>query len=966
MSAIQQLIKSRHRREERNQNRLLRRLGGIVFFVGLIFSVFISLSIIALSFIFADLSKNLPSLETLPLILGPHNGELLRSSRLYDRTGEHLVAILENSGAHGRQYLSLEVENQSTPPDSLINATVASTDPSFWKNPGFTAAIFQNESQPSIPQKLVRDNLLWDQPASFQRTLIELILATQVKSRYGHEKILEWYLNSTHYGHLAYGADAAARVYFAKPATKLSLAESALLAAAAESPSLNPIDAPIAALEAKDRILRLMNEQGMITTDQLQAAFAEELSFQPAKGLSFDIAPEFTTLVVQQASQFIPKELLFRGGLNIITTLDYELQDQVECASSTQIARITNGGEEDIGRPELEECEMARLLPSLQQNIIIPDDQISTSVVVMDPDSGQVLTLAGKNESSHPPGSILTPFIYLTYFSRGANPATLMWDIPASLVEGFSDVQNPDGQFHGPVSIRTAMANDYLVPALQTLHQMNPDQVWRTAQQLGLKDLQIPTGEGAYLLPFQGGAASLIELSQAYGVFASQGSLAGIARDTDDSRDSNLPINPQFLLKVDDIFGREWLDCTEQISDCRPTKRPVITPQLAYLITDILSDETARWPSLGHPNPLEIGRPAAVKIGSTINQDDTWTIGYTPDLVTGVWLGSKGSNQEAKNISTWSAGLWHAVMQYANKDQPVGEFNPPPGISEVQVCYPSGLLPTTECPHLVDEIFTNGNEPTHSDNLYQTFLINRESGRLATIFTSPALIEKEVFMVIPPQAEDWAEQANLPPIPEDYDVLDIDSKKSNNTQITSPSMFSSVKGSVPINGRAAGTGFEFYRLQFGSGLNPQSWFQIGDDIHEQVQNGQLGVWDTSNLSGLYALQLIVTFEDDTVETTAIQITVDNQQPEVEIVYPQDEQRFVLSENDNITILADVRDDLELAEVEFYIDEELVATLNSPPYVYAWKIELGEHILRVRASDHAGNVDNARARIVVEE
>jgi membrane peptidoglycan carboxypeptidase len=966
MSAIPQLIRSRHRREKRGQNNFSQRVSKIVLVVGMVFSLIISLSIIAFSIIFAKLSQNLPSLETLPLILEPQNGGLLQPTRLYDRSGEHIIAILENSGARGRQYLSLGGENQSHVPDSLVSATVASADPSFWTNPGFTTNIFNAGYHPSIPQRLIRAYLLWDQPPSFRNSLIELILAAQVKTQYGPEKILEWYLNSTYYGNLAYGADAAARVYFAKPASKLSLAEAAVLAAAAESPSLNPIDAPIASLQAKDRILNLMYEQGRITADQLHTGLADELSFQTAKDLSFDLAPDFTKLVVEQAADFIPPDLLLRGGFNINTSLDNKLQNQIECTTLTQTVRIINGSNEDIDQPGLEDCEMARLLPSLQLENNSPDRSIDSSVVVMDPNSGQILALVGREQPNRSPGSILTPFIYLTYFSRGASPATLMWDIPASLVEGYSNVQNPDGQFHGPVNIRTAMANDYLVPALQTLSQMNPDQVWHTAQQLGLNNLHIPAGEGGYLLPFQGGAVSLIELSQAYGVFASQGSLAGITQETDDQKDSNLPINPQYVLKVDDIFDHVWLDCTEQITECRPIKRPVITPQLAYLVTDILSDETARWPSLGHPNPLEIGRPAAVKIGRTTDQHDSWTVGYTPDLVTGVWLGTDDSNQEAENISLWSAGIWHAVMQYTTKEQPIEEFIPPTGISEVQVCYPSGLLPTDECPHLVDEIFMNGNEPTHSDNLYQAFLINRETGRLATIFTSPALIDEEIFMVVPPQAQDWAEQTNLPPIPEAYDVLDINPSKSNNAQITSPSMFSTVKGSVPINGRAVGNGFEFYRLQAGSGLNPQSWLQIGDDVHNQVQNGLLGVWDTSSLSGLYALQLIVTYNDETVESTTIQVTVDNHPPEVDIVYPQDEQKFVLSENNAITILADVSDDLELSEVDFYIDEDKVATLQSPPYVYLWEIELGEHILRVRALDRAGNVNDTQIRVFVEK
>jgi membrane carboxypeptidase/penicillin-binding protein PbpC len=391
----------------------------------------------------------------------------------------------------------------------------------------------------------------------------------------------------------------------------------------------------------------------------------------------------------------------------------------------------------------------------------------------------------------------------------------------------------------------------------------------------------------------------------------------------------------------------------------------VITPQLAYLISDILSDETARWPSLGHPNPLEIGLPVAVKIGFTASRADAWTVGYTPNLVVSVWVGYENAEQETINSPNWAAGLWHAVMQYATKDQPVEEFVPPLGISEIQVCDPSGLLPTDECPHIVDEVFASGNEPTQSDNLFQTFLINRETGRLATIFTSPGLIDEEIFMVIPPQAEDWARDADIPQVPEAYDVVDSVQISSPNARIISPDMFSTIEGSVPIIGRAAGSGFNFYRLQYGSGLNPNTWLQIGEDFHEPESNGQLGVWDTTGLSGLYALQLIVSYEDQTVESATIQVTVDNQKPQVDIQYPQDKGIFSLSQNEEITILVEATDDLELAAVEILIDGNLVTSLNSPPYAYPWKLQIGEHILRVRAIDKAGNISDARIGIMVE-
>jgi membrane carboxypeptidase/penicillin-binding protein len=962
MSAIPPIIKSRHRRKERFQKNFSKRLSRIALVVLVLISLIIASGIISVSILFAGQSKALPSLESLPLTLGLENNQLPQPSRLFDRSGIQVIAILENSAARGRDYLSVENSPESSLSASLISATIASAEPDYWTNPLFTLENIQDEVLPTIAQRIIRSNLLIDQPPSLQRLLFERILAAQVISRYGREKVLEWYLNSANYGNHAYGADAAARVYFGKSARNLSLAEAALLAAAAESPSLNPIDAPIAAHERKDLILNLMFEQGLITNDQLEAALDEEIKIQSSKAYTLDIAPDFTKLVIEQAGNFIRPEQLFRGGFDIITTLDFELQNQVECTIETQSTRMVAGTSET----DLEECEMARLLPASKMDSSEENITFHSSVIVIDPNSGQVLSMSGEDGSGHPPGSILTPFIYLTSFTRGASPASMVWDIPANLVEGLTEVQNPDGEFHGPVSLRSAFANDYLIPAIHTLSQMNPDQVWHTARQMGINNLQVPEGDGGLLMPVEGGKADLLEISQAYGVFASQGNLAGISKDEDLPQDSIIPVTPQVVLKILDRIGNEQLDCTENITDCRSIKRPVITPQLAYLITDVLSDETARWPSLGHPNPLEIGRPTAAKIGYTSSREDAWTVGYTPGLVVSVWIGTEESGLEIRNSPDWAAGLWRAVIQYAMKDQPIEEFITPVGISEIQVCNPSGLLPTEECPHLVDEVFASGNEPTQTDNLFQTFLVNRESGRLATIFTSPVLIDEETYMIIPPEAEDWAREADIPKVPDAYDVVVSEQISSLNSSITSPNMFDTVKGSLPIIGRAAGADFEFYRLQYGSGLNPNSWLQIGKDVNEPVRNGQLGVWDTSDLSGLYALQLIVSYADGTVESATIQVTIDNQKPHVNIQYPGEDDIFSLSQEKEFTILVEANDDLEMSVVEIFIDGNLVASLKNPPYAFPWNMRIGEHILRVKAIDRAGNVSDDNIRVVVEE
>jgi membrane carboxypeptidase/penicillin-binding protein PbpC len=320
------------------------------------------------------------------------------------------------------------------------------------------------------------------------------------------------------------------------------------------------------------------------------------------------------------------------------------------------------------------------------------------------------------------------------------------------------------------------------------------------------------------------------------------------------SSDDNSDLDPVTILRIEDNSGRILEDWTETQS------KPIVSPQLAYLTMNILSDEAARWPELGHPNPLEIGRPAAVKWGSTPDKYDAWTVGYIPQFGVGVWIGSQSGGEVSPDIA---AALWHALVQYAAQDLPSVNWNLPPGIISTDVCDPSGLLPTEICPTIVNEIYLPGNEPTEMDNLYRSFQINRETGRLASAFTPPELVDERVYLLLPPQALQWAEQAGLPIPPASYDLMVSPPPKSSDVGIVDPVLFAHVHGKVNIVGSAAGI-FATYRLLVGQGVNPQTWIQIGDDEKSPVVNELLGVWEVDNLSGLYTLQLQVIYKDQRV------------------------------------------------------------------------------------------------------
>jgi hypothetical protein len=287
------------------------------------------------------------------------------------------------------------------------------------------------------------------------------------------------------------------------------------------------------------------------------------------------------------------------------------------------------------------------------------------------------------------------------------------------------------------------------------------------------------------------------------------------------------------------------------------------------------------------------------------------------------------------------------------------------GVSEIQVCDPSGLLPTNYCPTVVNEVFLTGSEPTQVDNLYRITQINRETGRLATIFTPPELLEERVYLVVPPEARAWAEEAGLPTPPDDYDIIFAPPAVSPDVHISAPLMFSQVRGKVILTGSAAGAGFKSYRLNFGRGLNPMQWLQMGEESSRPVREGALGIWDTTGLSGLYVLQLQVIRQDQRVETAITQVTVDNNAPELALLSPPEGASFNMQNEPAIILKAAASDDLELAQVLFFIDDKQIASFVQPPYTIAWPTRLGEHTWKAVAIDLAGNQSEQTLNLLVK-
>jgi len=546
-------------------------------------------------------------------------------------------------------------------------------------------------------------------------------------------------------------------------------------------------------------------------------------------------APAFTALALTELSRDQSRARIERGGMIITTSLDFDLYQHTVCSTQTQLTRLR-------GQPAPVNCAVLASLPALPP--AAPLENVNASAIIFDPQTGQVLALMGEMDASgdstrlmeHRPGSSLLPFLYLTGFSRGLSPASLVWDIPpaSSSTPPLADV------YTGPLRARLAMVNDVLPPAARLLDEISLPAFEQTLQTLGIQLADTATFHALldgknYLSP--------LTLARAYGALAANGVM----------------VSPQTVLQIQTTDG---VTIQKLVA---PQPSAVISPQLAYLVNHVLADDSARWLSLGNPNPFELPFPSAAKLGATLDGQDIWAIAYTPLRVAVVWMGASSPTQRA------AAGLSAALLTTASQSLPPEDWVVPPTIVTRTVCDPSGMLPTPACPAQAEEVFLSGYEPVQADTLYQTVAIDRETGMLATIFTAPELVEERIFMVVPPEAQNWAQSTGIEAIPSVYDTIQVPPQRPG-LAISAPLMLAGVSGKISVRGAASGAGFASYRLQAGQGLNPSSWILVAEAT-QPVEAGVLAEWDTSGLSGLYTLQLVILHTDGKIETTAVAVTI---------------------------------------------------------------------------------------------
>ncbi|MFV1948556.1 MAG: transglycosylase domain-containing protein [Anaerolineales bacterium] len=940
----------RFRTNRKNHNRS-NPLGMIGLLIALLISMIAAGGVIFGVYLYSEITDNLPPPVMLERLLDPPDGSLLEPTKIFDKTGEAVLWQFENPLVEYRRYLNITDGSMLFYQEvsrNLINAFLAAQDPEYFNKPEtFLVGIWDNQADP-IPEKMVEELLLWNETDHPYREIRINLLADQIVGRYGREKVLEWFLNNAYFGNQIYGVNQAALIYFGKSAADLDLAESALLAAVANYPSLNPYDSQEAAKENQEIVLGLMTQAGLITRTEETRAIQKQLIYPDPETAAGDYIPAFVAYILKEADEFIPRDRLIRGGYRIISTLDYALQQELECTAELMTDRVY-GNDPDLDP----NCQAARLLPKYSGPYLNGSDQLEIGLVLLDPLSGELLAMVGPSNLNTPrnPGTTLTPFLYLNYFTQGFEPASLVWDIPLDDVSMSEQELHPgceqDCEFKGPVNIRTAMINDYLSPAKQLWESQGNNQIENTLTLFGFS-----LGKEICLdceIFSDGPELNIIDLAQGYGVFVNQGFLRG--RSTGGSI---LDVQPAAILNIEDQSG--W----SSFYDLGFVENKIINEQLAYMVNHILSDEISRE----NGDIFKIGRPAGVKTGFVPESESAWVIGYTPSQVTAIWAGNPvAKNQAQADYIQISSALWRAITQQLSRGQESSGWVMPAGISTLDVCYPSGMLPGENCPREVREVFIEGNEPQGVDTLYQALEINRETGLLASVFTPGQLIEERVYLDLPPEALSWAEGAGISTPPTLYD-LDSRVNEIEGFSISTPDNLSFINERVRIIGSIPEDGFRSARLQYGFGMNPGSWLQIGPEITSPADNIRLGTWNTADLEdGVYAIQLVLIRDNQQIDKVSLVVSVDNSPPEISLI--TDLTRILHYERGKDLIFeVGFENKFEISRVDFFLNGNLLSSRKINPYLYPWEMQPGSYELGVKAYDQAGNQSELSVEFIV--
>ncbi len=588
-----------------------------------------------------------------PDLASIQNRKVSQSVRLYDRTGTVLLYNLNTN----EQRIVVPL-TQISP--NIVNATLSIEDPNFYNHKGieFTAILRAiivdlipgglTQGGSTITQQVVKNTLL-NSKKTLSRKLKEWVLAVKLEHVLTKSQIIELYLNQAPYGGNTYGAEQAAQTFFNKHASDLSVPEAAYLAAVLPAPTYySPFGPHKADLDKrKNLVLDKMYEHGYITQIERDDAKAAVIVFDSPK-LSSITAPHFVFYVQQYLQKKYGQEALEQSGWSVITSLDADLQAKAEEVVASHAA----GNQKNFNAS-------------------------NTGMVAMDPNTGQILVMVGSRNyfdkqidgnynvtlANRQPGSAFKPFAYAQAFKEGYTPDTVVFDVPTQFstnckIDDFTSKNgcyspvNYDNNFRGPMTLRDALAQSINVPAIKTLYLAGISDTIRLAKSMGVSTLTNSNQYGLTLV-LGGGEVTPLDMTAAYSTFANNGT----------------HFNPVSVLQIKDSSGTVVEDNTKQEGS------PILAPEVAEKINDVLSDPVARAP-LGENDLLAFpGHDVAVKTGTTNNYKDAWTIGYTPNIVVTMWAGNNDNTPMVKKVSGFIVGpMWHEFMQYALSTLPNTAF----------------------------------------------------------------------------------------------------------------------------------------------------------------------------------------------------------------------------------------------------------------------------------------------------
>ena len=652
--------------------------------------------IIFLAGILIRFGRRLPSLQEL------ENFRPKLITTVYSADGQ----VLKRFAEQRREYTPYE-----RIPTQLIDAVVATEGRRFWQHWGldlsgiFRAAlsnlkagrIVQGGS--TITQQLAR-NLFLSQKVSLERKIKEQLTAIRIERAYSKQEILEMYLNQVYFGHGAWGAQAASRLYFSKDVENLSLNQCATLAGLLKAPTLySPLDYPLRAIKRRNHVLKRMAELEMISKEEAEEISDQDLELNPQLEEPGE-APYFVEYVRQQLEKKYGSQLLYEEGVSVYTTLNLKLQKIAEKVLLEQLARRQKIAEEQF---------------ALQDSL--PVDSLRTRVVqgalvAIDPHNGHILAMVGgrdfkeskfnrATQALRQPGSAFKPFVYTAAVDNGYRPTDLILDTPISLPMPDGTLWQPENYdriFKGPVTLRQALAESRNVATIQLLMKLTPKVVRHYAQMMGISSPLSPV----YSLAIGSSDVRLIELVSAYGVFPNRG----------------IRVEPIAVLSIIDRNG----NIIEQREKGR--EKEVLRASTAYVMTSMLESVMDEGTGRGARLWYGFRRAAGGKTGTTNDFTDAWFIGFIPQMVAGVWIGFDEKiplGKEHASAAAVALPVWARFMKAAcdSLELPVEDFEMPPTVVSLEICTQSHKLATPYCPRKREEVFIRGTEPTESCPLHQ-------------------------------------------------------------------------------------------------------------------------------------------------------------------------------------------------------------------------------------------------------